>query len=224
MGQKVNPNVFRLPVTADRASIWYTNNTRYADLIEGDFLIRSIINSHYKNPVISRVLIDRSGCIELKQSDNQTLSHEIVISIYSSNPGHIVGRNGKELDALRMKLRKVFGHAKFKIDVVECKRGDSDASLIAQNIAAQIKKRGNYKRIAKKAIESAMRFDDCLGVKITCSGRLGGAEIAKSEIFKMGSIPLHTISANVNYALATSETIYGVIGIKVWVYLDSFNR
>ncbi len=217
MGQKVNPNGFRLQIRKDWQALWYSNDNLYSKFIENDFLVRKIINAHYKNGTISKVIIERSDCANQENISKYTVQ----ISIFSSNTGYIVGKSGKELEALKEKLDKQFPGAQFKIAVIDVKRPDIDANLIAQNIAVQLKKRASYKRVVKKALESAMRFDDCLGIKITCSGRLAGAEIAKSEIFKSGSIPLHKLTANIYYGFAEANTTYGIIGIKVWVYLSN---
>ena len=217
MGQKVNPNGFRLQIRKDWSSLWYSNDNLYSKFLECDFLIRTIINDHYKNGSIAKIVIERSDCNS--DEDNADSGLNVQILIYSSNSGYLVGKNGKELDSLKLKLNKKFPKINFKIVIHDIKRPDINASLVAQNIANQLKRRASYKRVAKKALDSAMRFDDCFGIKIMCSGRLAGAEIAKSEIFKSGSVPLHTLSADIHYGFAESNTTYGIIGIKVWIYL-----
>jgi small subunit ribosomal protein S3 len=217
MGQKVNPNGFRLQIRKDWSSVWCSNDTLYSKFIEHDFLTRKIINEHYKNGTLSKIIIERSDCVNQDEASRQNVQ----IFIHSSNTGYIVGKSGKELDTLKNKLCKRFLNTQFKIAVIDIKRPDVDANLVAQNIAIQLKRRASYKRVVKKALESAMRFDDCLGIKITCSGRLAGAEIAKSEIFKSGSIPLHKLTANIYYGFAEANTTYGIIGIKVWIYFSN---
>ena len=216
MGQKVNPNSFRLQIRKDWQSVWYTDNNSYSKLVGSDFLIRQAVNNHYKNVSISKVVIERSDTLK---DDSNSLS-AVQVSIYCSNRGHIIGKSGKEIETLSKILRSKFPNTEFVISLKDVHRGEADAMTVAKNIVMQLEKRGNYKRIIKRALESAMKFDNCLGIKITASGRLAGAEIAKSEIFKVGSIPLHKLSADINYGLAEAKTTYGIIGIKTWVYLS----
>ena len=218
MGQKVNPNGFRLQVRRDWSSSWYINGNLYHSLVEQDFLLRKLISSIYKKSnCISKVIIERSN----HSSSGNAPSGDVEIFIYSSNVGAILGKNSKEIERLKSQMKKIQSGSNFKVNVIEVKRPDTDATLIAINISAQLKKRMSFKRVAKKALESAKKFDDCLGIKIACSGRLNGAEIAKTEIFKLGSVPLHTLNADVHYGVAESNTTYGIIGIKVWVYLNN---
>jgi small subunit ribosomal protein S3 len=217
MGQKVNPNGFRLQVRRDWSSSWYIQGSLYSEFVKQDFALRSLIYSSYKkNNCISKVVIERSN----SANKDGILASDIEIFIYSSNVGAILGKNSKDIEKLKAQMKKMFGSSTFKVNVIDVKRPDIDANLIALNIAAQLKKRLSFKRVAKKALESARKFDDCLGIKISCAGRLNGAEIAKTEIFKHGSVPLHTLNADVHYGVAESNTTYGIIGIKVWVYLS----
>lgn len=217
MGQKVNPNGFRLQVRRDWSSSWYIQENLYRAFVEQDFALRKLIYSSYKkNNCISKIVIERSN----SSNKNGVLVSDVEIFIYSSNVGAILGKNSKDIEKLKAQMKRIQKDSNFKVNVIDVKRPDTDANLIALSIAAQLKKRMSFKRVAKKALESARKFDDCLGIKIACSGRLNGAEIAKTEIFKHGSVPLHTLNADVHYGLAESNTTYGIIGIKVWVYLN----
>lgn len=230
MGQKVNPISFRLAVNKNWSSFWYASNANYSRFVHCDYLIRNLIKKHYENVIISKITIKRTNCDfdsnklfdvadrNTKISPN-TNSGDVLITIYTPSVGAIIGKSAKNLDILKNKVKNIDLSNKVKIDVVEIKRPDIDASTVAGNIAYQLKKRASFKRVIKKALESAMRYDSCRGIKVICSGRLGGAEIAKSEIFKAGSTPLHTLDADIDYGFAESFTTYGVIGIKVYIYL-----
>lgn len=218
MGQKVNPNGFRLQIRRDWSSSWYVQGNLYSNFIKKDYLLRQLILSFYKKSnYLSKISIERS---------NYTVGvagpmSDVEIFIYSSNVGSIIGKNSKDIEKLKEQIRKLEHNVNIKVNVIEVKRADIDANLVALNIANQLKKRASFKRVIKKALENARKFDECLGIKIACSGRLNGAEIAKTEVFKHGSVPLHTLNANVFYALAEANTTYGIIGIKVWIYLES---
>lgn len=230
MGQKVNPISFRLAVNKNWSSFWYASSANYSRFVYCDYLIRNMIKKHYDNVIISKVTIKRTNCDfdsnklfdvadrNCKISPNAN-SGTVSIVIYAQNVGAIIGKSAKNLDILKNKIKDIDLSSKVKIDVVEIKRPDIDASMVAGNIAYQLKKRASFKRVIKKMLENAMRYDSCRGIKVICSGRLGGAEIAKSEIFKAGSTPLHTLDANIDYGFAESFTTYGVIGIKVYIYL-----
>ena len=218
MGQKVNPNGFRLQIRRDWYSSWYVQGNLYNAFIEQDFLLRKLIYSSYKkNNCISKVIVERSNCT----NQHEFVSSNVEIFIYSSNVGAILGKNSKDIERLKAQMKIMQKQSNFKVNIIEVKKPDIDASLVALNIAAQLKKRMSFKRVAKKALENARKFDDCLGIKIACSGRLNGAEIAKTEIFKHGSVPLHTLDADVHYGVAEANTTYGIIGIKVWIYLNN---
>lgn len=236
MGQKVNPISFRLPVKRDWSSSWYVNNKNYHKVLFLDFKIRELIKSYYSNAIISKIIINRTNCdhslsaikpIDFMLMDKNTLINSkkdnligsANIIMHVQNIGSITGKNAKNLNVLKEKIKHIGFFNDVKIDVVDVKRPDIDANCIALNIANQLKKRASFKKVVKHVLDSAMRYDNCKGIKIIFSGRLGGAEMAKTEVFKNGSVPLHTIDANVNYGFAESFTIYGVIGIKVYIYL-----
>lgn len=221
MGQKVNPNGFRLQIRKDWQSIWYVGGHLYSKFVKADFLIRKEIRDYYKNIAFSKILIERGDC----SGDEVDKNSVVYITMHVSSKNKIVhkeGDNRKNFESFKVRLAKIFPNTNFIINVVEAKRQHLDVNLIASSIADQLEKRANYKKIAKRVVETAMRFGDCLGIKIILSGRLAGAEIAKTEIFKNGSIPLHKLSADIYYGLAEAKTTYGIIGIKVYVYLSSF--
>ncbi|GFZ84375.1 30S ribosomal protein S3 [Rickettsiales bacterium] len=204
MGQKVNPVGFRLVVNHDWQSLWYADKN-YADLLHSDLKIRSYINKELKHASIGKILIQRHPS-------------KINISIYSAKIGVVIGKKGADIDRVKQKLIKILG-IPIDINVVELRKPELNALLIAKNIAAQIEKRIAYKRAMKRAMTAAMRLG-AKGIRIACSGRLAGAEIARSEWYREGQIPLHTLRANIDYNIAEAMTAYGVIGIKVWVYTD----
>ena len=234
MGQKVNPISFRLPITRKWASAWYVDPKNYAKAIYSDAKIREAILEYYgKNVIISKIEIKRMDSDNTLNNIRSIIVNEkmnygksdlykfgsLQIAIHTASSGAILGKNAKSMDGLKSILKNVSFASDIKIDIEDIKRPDIDAACVAHNIALQLAKRASFKRVAKRMIDAASRFDNCLGVKIICSGRLGGAEIAKSEVFKHGSVPLHTMNANVEYGFAESLTIYGIIGVKVYIYL-----
>ncbi|MEI7749330.1 MAG: 30S ribosomal protein S3 [Chlorobiaceae bacterium] len=205
MGQKVNPTGFRLGIIRDWASRWYDDSPVISDKIKQDHVIRTYVLARLKKERagIARIIIER------------TTKH-VKINIYAARPGAVVGRKGEEINNLSQELSRITGK-EVKIDVVEVVKPEIEAQLIGDNIAYQLENRVSFRRAMKQAIQQAMR-SGAEGVRIRCGGRLGGAEIARSEQYKEGKIPLHTIRANVDYASVTAHTIAGTIGIKVWVY------
>jgi small subunit ribosomal protein S3 len=237
MGQKVNPIGFRLQVRRDWSSSWYVNGRNYNKALFLDFEIRKLIKGFYPNAIVSKVLINRTNCDEAltgidynslllanhcenaQKIKNTGIFGGVKIIIHAQNSNSVFTKNPKALGDLKDKIKKIGLFDDVKIDFVDVRRPDIDAACVALNIAAQIKKRISHKKAAKRALDSAMRFDNCMGIKIILAGRLGGAEMAKVEVFKSGSVPLHTLSANVLYGFAESFTTYGVIGVKVYIYL-----
>jgi small subunit ribosomal protein S3 len=235
MGQKVNPIGFRLQVRRDWSSSWYVSGKNYNKALFLDFQIRELIKKMYPNAVVSKLLINRMNCDEAlsdvnfrslliaKKSDQIEMKKDfgsVRVVIHAQNASSTFTKNQKNLSLLKEKIKEIGLFADVKIDFVDVRKPDIDANCVALNIATQIKKRINYKKASKRAVESAMRFDNCKGIKIILSGRLGGAEMAKIEIAKSGSIPLHTLDANVSYGFAESHTTYGVIGVKVYINLE----
>jgi len=203
MGQKANPIGNRLGYIKGWDSNWY-GGSNYADKIVEDYKIRKYINARLNKAGVSKVVIERT----LKL---------ITVTIHTSRPGIIIGKGGQEVDKLREELRKVTGK-EIQINIFEIKRPEVDARLVADSIARQIEGRVAYRRAVKAALSSAMRMG-AEGIKINIAGRLAGAEIARSEIFKEGRTPLHTFRADIDYAVAEAHTTYGRIGIKVWICL-----
>lgn len=201
MGQKVNPIGFRVGVIRGWESNWYENGS-YAAKLEEDRKLRNYIKSRLKKAGIARIIIDRT-------------SKNIILTIHTSRPGVVIGKSGKEIAQLEEELKKITDK-EVKVQITEIKRPELDAQLVADNVAQQLQGRISFRRAMKSAITSAMRMG-AEGMKIMCSGRLGGAEMARTEQYKEGRIPLHTLRADIDYATSTSFTIYGAIGIKVWI-------
>lgn len=205
MGQKVNPISFRIGINKTWDSRWFAAK-HYGNQLIQDVKIRSHINS-LKNGEVSKVVIERSA-------------KKVKVTIHTAKPRIVIGPKGAGIEKMQANLTKITESEVF-LNVVEIKKPESDATIVALNIARQIEKRTAVKRAMKKAIPQAFRAG-ALGVKINCSGRLGGAEIARSEWYKEGQIPLHTLRADIDYGTARANTTYGVIGIKVWVYKGLF--
>ncbi len=201
MGQKTNPIGFRLGVTKSWDSNWYDEKGFSGKLLE-DLMVRNYVRNRLKKAGISRIQIDRTP-------------KRAVITIHTSRPGIVIGKSGKEIAQLEEELKKVTSK-EVKILIHEIKRPELDAALVAESIASQIEGRISFRRAMKQSITAAMRMG-AEGIRVLCGGRLGGAEIARREQYKEGRIPLHTIRADIDYATATSRTIYGAIGIKVWI-------
>ncbi len=201
MGQKTHPVGFRVGIIRGWDSNWYENKS-YASKLYEDEKLRSYIRNRLKKAGISRIIIDRT-------------SKNIILTIHTSRPGVVIGKSGKEITQLEQELRQVTDK-EVKIQISEIKRPELDAYLVAENIANQLQGRISFRRAMKMAITAAMRMG-AEGIRIMCSGRLGGAEMARTEQYKEGRIPLHTIRADIDYANGRAETVYGSIGIKVWI-------
>ena len=201
MGQKVNPNGFRLGVNRTWSSRWFSKSN-YAKFLHQDLEIKSYVEKKLKNASIAKINIERAA-------------KKIRISIYSSRPGIIIGKKGADIEDLKNKLTKLSNLEVF-LDIKEIRKPEVEAKLVAENIASQLEKRVSFRRAMKKGVQSSMRLG-AKGVKVLCSGRLGGAEIARNEKYHEGSVPLHTIRSDIDYATAEAETTYGIVGIKVWI-------
>lgn len=201
MGQKVNPIGFRVGVIRGWESNWYESGS-YATKLEEDRKLRSYIKNRLKKAGISRIIIDRT-------------SKNVILTIHTSRPGVVIGKSGKEIAQLEEELKKITDK-EVKVQITEIKRPELDAQLVADNIAQQLQGRISFRRAMKSAITAASRMG-AQGIKVMCSGRLGGAEMARTEQYKEGRIPLHTLRADIDYATSTSFTIYGAIGVKVWI-------
>ncbi len=202
MGQKVNPIGFRLGYIRGWESSWYGGKD-FADKLVEDNKIRKYIDARIQKGSISKVVIERT----LKR---------ITLTIHTARPGVVIGKGGSEVDKLREELKKLTGKD-VQINIFEIKRPELDAKLIGENIAQQLRARISYRRAMKQAIQSAVRLG-AEGIKVKLGGRLGGAEMARTEMYKEGRIPLHTLRADIDYAITEALTVYGIIGIKVWVF------
>lgn len=202
MGQKVSPTGFRLGITEDWRSRWYSDKD-YAKNLENDLAIRKFLNKQLAHAAVSRVEIERAG-------------DKIKVIITTSRPGVVIGKKGAEVDALRKKLNEI-ANGTVSVEVVEVKRPELDAVLIAQSVAEQLENRVAFRRAMRKAVQSAMK-SGAKGIRIQCSGRLGGAEMSRREWYREGRVPLHALRAKIDYGFATAATTMGSIGIQVWVY------
>ena len=201
MGQKVNPHGIRLGINKTWSSRWFSKS-EYSKLLHQDLEIKKYVKQKLKNASISKVNIERAA-------------KKLRISIYSSRPGIIIGKKGADIEDLKNKLTKLSNLEVF-LDIKEVRKPEVEAKLVAENIASQLEKRVSFRRAMKKAVQSSMRLG-AKGVKVLCSGRLGGAEIARTEKYHEGSVPLHTLRSDIDYATAEAETTYGICGIKVWI-------
>ncbi|MFO7814654.1 MAG: 30S ribosomal protein S3 [Halanaerobiales bacterium] len=202
MGQKVNPHGLRVGVIKDWDAKWYADKDNYAELLHEDIEIRKYIKEKMFEAGISRIVIERAA-------------NRLKIDVHTARPGMVIGRGGSEVDALRKEIENTTGK-NAQINVVEVDKPELDAQLVAENIAQQLLRRVSFRRAMKKAMDRAMQMG-AEGFKIMSSGRLGGAEMARTEGYQEGSVPLHTLRADIDYGFAEAETTYGKIGIKVWI-------
>ena len=201
MGQKVNPNGIRLGINKTWSSRWFSKSN-YSKLLHEDLEIKNYVHKKLKSASISKITIERAA-------------KKLRLTIFSSKPGIIIGKKGADIESLKNMLTKMSKLEVF-LDIKEVRKPEVDAQLVADNIAAQLEKRISFRRAMKKAVQSSMRLG-AKGVKVVCSGRLGGAEIARTEKYAEGSVPLHTLRSDIDYATAEAETTYGICGIKVWI-------
>ena len=202
MGQKVNPIGFRLALNKDWRSRWYADKRDFGKLLKEDIEIREMVSGRLKDAAVSDIYIER-------------YANRIRITIKTARPGLVIGRKGEDIDKLREVLAKKTGKEIY-VEIAEVKKPDIDAQLVAVNVAMQLERRVSHRRAMKRALQMAMD-NGALGIKILVSGRLNGAEIARSENYKEGKIPLHTLRANIDYGTTEANTIAGIIGIKVWI-------
>ncbi len=202
MGQKVMPTGFRLGITEDWRSRWYADKN-YAETLENDQAIRKFLEKHLAKAAVSKIEIERAG-------------DKIKIIVFTARPGVVIGKKGSEIENLRKALAKV-ANGPVNVEVIEVKRPELDATLVAKSVAEQLEGRVAFRRAMRKAVQSA-RKSGAQGIRVQCSGRLGGAEMSRREWYREGRVPLHTLRAKIDYGTATAETTYGAIGIKVWVY------
>ena len=203
MGQKTHPIGFRLIVNKNWDSTWFAEKNNFADSLEEDVKIRKYISYRLPNAGISKVEINRT-------------SKKISITINTARPGIVIGRGGEEVNKLKNELRQLTNKKDAQINISEIKRPELNASLVGANISQQLKKKISYRRVINKAMQATMRMG-ANGIRINIAGRLGGVEIARSEKYSDGSVPLHTLRANIDYSLTEAQTPYGIIGVKVWI-------
>ena len=204
MGQKVNPNGLRIGIIEDWNSKWYADKKDIAKFIKEDEVVRTFIKKKYYQSAISSIKIERS-------------EGKIVIFIYTGRPGTLIGKQGAGIEQMKAEVQKLVGDKFVVINIMEVKNPDMDAQLVAENIAAQLEKRIAFRRAMRSAMQRATRAG-AKGIKTCVSGRLDGAEIARNEHYHEGSIPLHTLRADIDYGFAEARTTFGIIGVKVWVY------
>lgn len=203
MGQKVNPAGMRLGINKDWTAKWYAPSKDFSKTLENDMKIREFLDKKLKNAAVSSVTIERSN----KKTE---------VKISTAKPGVVIGHGGEEIEKLKNSLNKLINED-VQISIIEVKNPDLNAQLVAKSIASQIENRGSYRMAQKRAIRNTMRAG-AKGIKTLCSGRLNGAEIARSEGYNEGTTPLHTLRADIDYATAEADTTYGKIGVKVWIY------
>ena len=210
MGQKTHPVGFRLSVNKKWKSNWFAPKNNFATELEEDLKIRKYLSHRLPNAGISLIEISRT-------------SKRVTISIHTARPGIVIGRGGEEVNRLKKEVRQLTMEKEAQVNISEIKRPELNASLVGANIAHQLKKKISYRRVVSKTIQSTMRMG-ADGIRINVAGRLGGVEIARSEKFSDGSVPLHTLRADIDYALTEANTQYGVIGIKVWICNGQFSK
>jgi len=203
MGQKVHPYGLRLGYTKTWKSRWFAKKD-YASLLHEDLMIKKKLKEDLKSAGVASIEVERPG-------------NKLRITIQTARPGIIIGRKGAEIDRLRQQVQKQTGREVLPINIQEVRRPELNAQLVAESIAMQLEKRVAFRRAMRKAVDSAQRFG-CKGIKVRCGGRLNGAEIARTEWYLQGRLPLHTLRADIDYGLAEARTTYGVIGVKCWIY------
>ena len=203
MGQKIHPTGFRLPVTRNWASRWYASNKNFATMLGEDLKVREYLKAKLKSAAVSRILIERPA-------------KNARITIFSARPGVVIGKKGEDIENLKAALTKLLG-VPVAVNIEEVRKPEIDAQLIADSITQQLEKRIMFRRAMKRAMQNAMRLG-AQGIKIMSAGRLNGIEIARTEWYREGRVPLHTLKADIDYGFSEAKTTYGIIGVKVWVY------
>lgn len=203
MGQKVNPIGLRLGINRTWDSRWYADAKDYSKFLYQDMQIRELLKRKLAQAGVSKIVIERPA-------------QKARVTIYSARPGVVIGKKGQDIDNLKNDLQKVTG-SEVSLNIVEVRKAETDAALIAESIAQQLERRVSFRRAMKRSVQSALRLG-AEGIRINCSGRLGGAEIARTEWYREGRVPLHTLRADIDYGTATAHTTYGACGVKVWVF------
>jgi len=203
MGQKVNPNGFRLGITTDWKSRWFADKN-YAEYVKEDVAIRRLMSKGMERAGIAKVEIERTR-------------DRVRVDIHTARPGIVIGRRGAEADRIRGELEKLTGK-QVQLNILEVKSPESDAQLVAQGVAEQLSNRVSFRRAMRKSMQSTLKSPGVRGIRVQCSGRLGGAEMSRSEFYREGRVPLHTLRANIDYGFYEARTTFGRIGVKVWIY------
>ena len=206
MGHKVHPVGFRLGISSDWSSRWYADNKHFSDYLEQDVRTRKYIRQRLKDASVSRVQIERPA-------------RSAAVTIHTARPGIVIGRKGEDIERLRTEIAPMLGldRSAVKVSVEEIRKPELDAQLVAESIAQQLERRVMFRRAMKRAVQTTMRLG-AGGVKVNVAGRLGGAEIARTEWYREGRVPLHTLRADIDYGMAEAQTTYGIIGVKVWIF------
>ena len=203
MGQKVHPLGFRVGITKPWLSRWYAKKKEYVNFLHEDVRFRRLVHERLQSAGIAKVEVERAA-------------NKVKVHIHTSRPGLVIGKKGTGIDAIKDELQKSSPNQVY-LDIVEVRKAETDAQLVAEHIAMQLERRVSFRRAMKKSLQSAMKLG-AKGIKIMCAGRLGGAEIARPEWYREGRVPLQTLRADVNYGVATAHTTYGTIGVKVWIF------
>ncbi len=208
MGQKVHPTGFRLGISTDYSSKWYASSKDFSNYLLEDYKIREYLSKELKNASVSKIVIERP-------------TKEAVINIHTSRPGIVIGKKGEDIEKFREKISTILkvDKAMVKVNVKEIKKPELDSQLVAEGIAQQLERRIMYRRAMKRAVTNTIRLG-ARGIKVNVAGRLNGAEIARSEWYREGRVPLHTLDAAIDYGFAEALTTYGIIGVKVWIYAE----
>jgi len=204
MGQKVNPTGIRLGIVKDWTSKWYADNKNYADFLNQDLEVRKFLKEKLKQASVSRIQIERT-----QGSAN--------ITIHTARPGMVIGKKGEDIERLRNEVTAMMGLPTVHINIEEVRKPELDAQLVAESVAQQLERRIMFRRAMKRAVQNTMRLG-AQGIKINVAGRLNGAEIARTEWYREGRVPLHTLRADIDYGFAEAQTTYGIIGVKVWIF------
>ncbi|CUR53556.1 30S ribosomal protein S3 [Serratia symbiotica] len=203
MGQKVHPNGIRLGIIKSWSSTWYANTKEFADNLNSDFEVRRFLDKELEKASVSRIVIERP-------------SKSIRVTIYTSRPGIVIGKKGEEVEKLRKAIARI-SNVPAQINITEVRKPEIDAKLVADSITSQLERRVMFRRAMKRAVQNAMRLG-AKGIKVKISGRLGGAEIARTEWYREGRVPLHTLRADIDYNISEAHTTCGIIGVKVWIF------
>ena len=203
MGQKINPNGFRLGVIRDWTAKWYAGSKNYSTNLASDVKLRDHLKKKLAHAALSKIVIERPA-------------QNISITLHTARPGIVIGKKGEDIEKMRQELTKMAGHP-VQVAIEEVRKPEIDAQLVSENIAQQLEKRIMFRRAMKRAVQNAMRLG-ALGVKVMVAGRLNGAEIARTEWYREGRVPLHTLRADIDYGTAEAHTTYGAIGVKVWIF------